>query len=877
MESGRASVASGFLGSLVRGLSPCRRIDAGDPDVFTRFETIVAKHSTRIAVEHDGVSVCYGELHAKACAIADRLPVVRGPRRARVALLFENRIHAIASILAVLRAGHAFVPLDPGDPKQRNRMILRDSDPVALLTDSPMYFRARAVRRSAFAVINIEEPVARRPARPRRAAAPGDLAYLFYTSGSTGEPKGVCQTHRNLLHFVGCYSRGLAISEHDRLSLLFTLSFSAANMDIFGGLLAGAAVCAYDMRTRGIPKLAGWLDSERISVLHAVPSLFRKLLDSLEPGRVLAGIRAIDLGGETVTRGDVERFRAHFRSDCLLVNHLAATEASVIAQYPVPRDEAAGGEALPVGRPPEGVEVQIERPDGSPAAPGEVGRMVVASPYLSPGYWRRRKQTAEAFSKDLARTGWRRYRSTDLASIDAAGLLRFVGREGTRVKLRGHSVDLAEVEAALRECAGVRDAVVAPGRRGAGATPEAELLVAHVVSDAPTTASALRRELRASLPHYMLPAAFAFHRALPLTPSGKLDRRAAQALPIPEAPAGADDAEPLDETEAQVARIFAHLLQRDSVGRGDDFFLCGGDSMSAVQLQVLLCEAAGREVRLTDIFSDPTVSGVADLLRRLARAPWDASVPSLIVPLREEGPLPALFLLHGAQGQVNVSPQFLEALGEGLPVYALQARGLDGETAPHPTVAAMAEDYLAAIRSVQRTGPYFLGGLCTGTYIAMLMTKRLEAEGESVLPLLAIDPPAPPFLPTAAPPGSENPQAAVEHEIQMELRMRHELGCFNLDLRDTRRREASVRVVLAIEQALAAHRPDPFDGPVHLLLSAEFREMNRWQSPAAIRKIFAGPLEIREISKTHYEIVGLRGRKALHSEIARSVGEILRI
>ncbi len=859
--------------SLVRHLAPRRRSDASDAEIFARFEAVATRHADKTAIEHDGVSIRYGELHAQACAIAERLPRAR---RARIALLFEDRIHAVASILGVLRAGHAFVPLDPADPRQRNRLILRDSDPTALLTDSAMYFRARSLRRSSYPVLNIEEPVTGRPQRRRRrAAGPDDLAYLFYTSGSTGEPKGVCQTQRNLLHFVAAYSHGLGISENDRLSLLFTLSFSAANMDIFGGLLAGATVCAYDMRTRGVPGLADWLDAERITVLHAVPSLFRKLLSSLEPGRVLPAVRAVDLGGEAVTRGDAEQFREHFRSDCLLVNHLAATEASVIAQYAVPPDSAAHDEVLPVGLPPDGVEVRIERPDGTPAAPGEVGRMLVASPYLSPGYWRRRRLTANAFSRDPSRPGWRCYRSSDLARIDAAGLLHFVGREGTRVKIRGHSVDLVEVEAALRNCPGIRDAVVVPARRGARAEPEAELLVAHVMADSPGTASALRRELRALLPHYMLPSAFAFHPALPLMASGKLDRRAAQSLPFPHQPAGADGAEPLNDAESRVARIFAHLLECESVGRTDDFFLCGGDSMTAVELQVLLSEAAGHEIRLADIFADPTVAGVAAMLHRLAKTPRSSSLPPVLVPLREEGPRPALFLLHGTQGQANVSPEFLASLGSRLPVYAFQGRGLDGTTTPNETVEAMAEEYLAALRSVQPEGPYLLGGLCAGGYVAMLMANRLRAERETVLPLLLIDPPAPPFLPTAAPPGAANPQQAVEHEIEMELRKRHELGNFQLDLGDSRRREASVRVVVAFEKALAAFQPEPFDGPVHLLLSAEFRARNRWRKPAAIRKIFAGPLEVREVFSSHPEIFGRRAKQGLRSEVARSIREIL--
>jgi thioesterase domain-containing protein len=296
--------------------------------------------------------------------------------------------------------------------------------------------------------------------------------------------------------------------------------------------------------------------------------------------------------------------------------------------------------------------------------------------------------------------------------------------------------------------------------------------------------------------------------------------------------------------------------------------------MTAVELQVLLSEAAGREVRLVDIFADPTVSGVAAMLRRLAKTSRP-SLPSVIVPLREEGPRPVFFLLHGQQGQVNVSPEFLASLGDGLPVYAFQGRGLDGTCLPNESVEAMAEEYLAALRSLQPEGPFFLGGLCAGGYVAMLMAKRLREEGETVLPLLLIDPPALPFRPTQAPRGVANPQGAAEHEIEMELRERHELGHFQIELGDSRRREASVRVAIAFEQALAKFQPEPFDGPVHLLLSAEFRSRNRWRTSEPIRKVFAGPLEIRDVFETHGEIFGRRAKQGLRSEVARSIREIL--
>jgi len=348
------------------------------------FERAVRDHGDKIAVEFGDRVVRYRELQALAASIAAGLPG-REKETCRVALLFEDRIHALAATFGCLGAGHAFVPLDAADPEDRIAHILRDSEPVALLTDRGNLERARAVVPSGCRLVDIQEAAGTPGPFAPVAPGPDDLAYIFYTSGSTGRPKGVCQTHRNLLHFVACYCRKLGIGANDRLSLLYSLSFSAANMDIFGGLLSGATVSAYDMRQKGLPGLAGWLDDREITILHAVPTIFRKLAQGLEAGRRFERIRAIDLGGEAVSPQDVVLFAAHFPPDCLLVNHLAATEASVIAQYTVDPTRDYGGGMLPVGRCPDRVAVRIERPDGSEAAAQEVGRIVVASPFISPG------------------------------------------------------------------------------------------------------------------------------------------------------------------------------------------------------------------------------------------------------------------------------------------------------------------------------------------------------------------------------------------------------------------------------------------------------------------------------------------------------------
>ena len=235
------------------------------------------------------------------------------------------------------------------------------------------------------------------------------------------------------MFFADAYARALEIGHTDNSSLLYSLNFSAANMDIFGGMLNGATLYAYDMRSDGLSNLADWLDRERLTVLHAVPTVFRGLFGTLAPERKLSHLRAIDLGGEAVFDSDVELFRRHTVDRCFLVNHLAATEASVIAQHRIEHRAASRGDGiLPVGRSPDGVRVSIRRDDESAAETGEVGEIVVASRHVSPGYWRRPDLDAAAFSVDSAEPSRRRYATGDLGRIDEAGNLHFLGRRGSR-------------------------------------------------------------------------------------------------------------------------------------------------------------------------------------------------------------------------------------------------------------------------------------------------------------------------------------------------------------------------------------------------------------------------------------------------------------
>jgi thioesterase domain-containing protein len=670
-------------------------------------------------------------------------------------------------------------------------------------------------------------------------------AYMFYTSGSTGQPKGVGQTHGNLLFFADAFAKTLRLDAADRLTFLFSLSFGAANMDIFGGLFSGATLCGYDMRRDGIPLLADWLDRERITVFHAVPTVFRELFASLAPDRKFACLRAIDLGGEALFDSDVELFRRHTVEGCIFVNHLAATEAHVIAQHVIehggPRPSAG---ILPAGRSPEGLRVLIQRDDGSAADTNEVGAIVVSSSHVSPGYWRRPELNATAFSADPVVPGWRRYFTGDLGRIDAEGNLYFLGRRSSRVKIRGHTVELTEVEAALSAYPGVTKVAVLALNGELQSTPDRLVAYLAVSKDAARSPVLVRHRLAQQLPAYMLPSAVVFVDTLPLTASGKVDRKALAAMELPPAMAQARESEPpADDLERAIAGIFEQMLKHAPIGRGDDFFLLGGDSLSMVELQTRLRDTFG--AGLANPPEDATVAGVAAEIRRSRATTPEATQPiPVLVPLRRRGGAPPLFLVHGRLGQALVSPHFLRLLGTDQPVWAFQARGLDGLHEPHSTIEAMAADYVNEMRKQRPEGPYFLGALCAGALIAIAMARMLRDAGEAVLPLLLLDPPERPF------PMADS--RMTEQGLQARLGLRQALGRIDAPIVDAVYARASVRAARAFEHAIRTHHAQPYDGPVCMLCS---HDRMATIEPSRLTKVYTGRVERFDVARAHAEIL----------------------
>jgi amino acid adenylation domain-containing protein len=833
-------------------------VGIGGRGFVARFVDVAHRERSRPAIVEGDRTVDYATLESRSRDIAAHVVAATRGRPGFAVLLFERRIPAVESIVGALRAGRPYVPLDARDPDERLRFIAQDCAPAILLTERTLVERARSLVPGC-PVVDVDTVTTNADIDPGIGAGDDDLAYLIYTSGSTGQPKGVRQTLGHVLFFTDAYAKALAIGPDDRISLAFALSFSASLGHLYAGLAHGATLCAYDMRVDGVSRFADWLERERVTVLATVPTVFRELVARLAPEQQLAQLRAIMLTGEAAFASDAGRFRRHTRDDCILVNQLGATENDCIAQYvirhagPLPSTPI-----LPVGRCPEGVSVRIERDDGSAAAVDEIGSIVVMGTNVSPGYWKRPDLDAASFAVDPADPRIRLYRGGDQGRIDADGNLHFIGRRGSRIKLNGISIDLMEVEAALTACPGVVRAVVVATSRAS--SPEADGLRACLVQREGDGIDpvAVRQWLAERLPVYMVPNDFRILDELPLTATGKIDRLAVQALPPQPAPPTAAIAPTGDELERRIADIFQRLLECRPVGPRDDFFLLGGDSMLVAELQNRLRDAFGTDV--PDFHRHSTVASVAAAIRgHRSAVPAAGARSPLLVPLRETGSRPPLFLVHGRLGQALVSPHFLALLGDDQPVWTFRARGLDGRK-PHESIEAMAADYADEIRRVRQHGPYFIGALCIGAFVAIDIARILRAAGETVLPLLLLDPPERAFTVHEA--------NVTDSAILSRLRERETEVGSTATLDNPAYANASIRVARALEDAIGRYRTRPYDGPVCMLVSSDRlarAPRTQW------RKIYAGEITQHVVADRHTDVLDART-----SRFAEALGKALR-
>jgi amino acid adenylation domain-containing protein len=551
--------------------------------ILERFAQMVQLYPERLAVQGAQQALTYVALNQLANRLAHHLLTQQGEGQHPVALLFEHDALILAAMLGVLKAGKFYVPLDPAYPPARLDYLVHDAQTSLLITNTANLPLATALAQERLQIINVDTLSPHCATEdPRLSSGPDQLALLLYTSGSTGTPKGFPHPHRNVLHDCMQYTNAAHFCPDDRFVLLSSYSFADSVRTIYSALLNGAALYPFDLPQHGVAPLARWLNAHAITIYRSVPTVFRHFVRTLTGSAAFPAVRLLYLAGEPVYTPDVAAYRRHFAPSCLLVNRLGTGEALTFRCYFIDHDTPLTTHQVPVGYAVPDKEVLLLDDDGRTVADGESGEIAVRSRYLSPGYWHRPELTRVAFQDDAVGSGIRLYRTGDLGQMRPDGCLLHLGRKDFQVKIRGYRIEVAEIEHALSTLATVREAVVMASTGPAGD----QRLVAYVVpavSPAPT-ASVLSNALRAQLPAYMVPSAFMFLAALPLSPNGKVDRRALPAPRTARPPLDVPFVAASTPLETQLARLWAEVLGLDEIGIHDPFLELGGHSLLATQI-----------------------------------------------------------------------------------------------------------------------------------------------------------------------------------------------------------------------------------------------------------------------------------------------------
>jgi non-ribosomal peptide synthetase component F len=563
--------------------------------ITERLERVVRQRAEHLAVD----STTYAGMGTLSDDYASLLHE-RGGKRA--ALLLDHGAPVLAGAIAALKCAMPVVALNATDPPARLHEIRESVTPDLLLTDRPHLELAQAAGFGAEQTLLVSD--AAQHAREARAAGPGDVAFLICTSGSSGKPKVVMQSHRNILHNVLRYTNGLGIQPDDRIAWLAALSSGQGLVGAFTALLNGATLCSFPIAQRGLTGLADWLESERVTILDTIPSVFRSFAQTLRDRRVHS-VRLVRLASEGALHSDFEAFNRHFETDSVLASVLASSEAGIMAQALLHPGDAVPEGRLTVGAAAPGIDLQLLREDGRPAKVGEVGEIVIEGDYLSLGYWNDPALTDERFS---VQNGRRRLHSGDLACRWPDGRLTVLGRADKMVKIRGNRLQLEEVEAALAaqpELSGCAVAVDTSARGDVKLTAYVSARTGSYVS-----AGELRRRLGEQLPPFAIPSAFVFTEQLPLTPHGKIDRDRLRELDRADVePATA----PASEIEQLLLAVWAEAFEHEV--RLDDAFLeLGGDSLLAAVIAARVHELYAIELDLGVFAADIDVASMARLV-----------------------------------------------------------------------------------------------------------------------------------------------------------------------------------------------------------------------------------------------------------------------
>ncbi|MGY5123617.1 amino acid adenylation domain-containing protein [Streptomyces nigrescens] len=676
------------------------------------------------ALVHGDTSLSYAELNARANRLARHLRTFGARPGAVVAVSVPRSVELVVTLLAVLKSGAAYLPLDPDYPAQRLADMLEDAAPVCAVTDHAT--RLPQDTGMPLVVLDGLDLAGYLPVNPGRALTPAHPAYVIYTSGSTGRPKGVVVSHGAIDNRLRWMQDTYRLTAADRVLQKTPSSFDVSVWEFFWPLREGAVLVVAEPGGHKDPHyLARLIREQAVTTCHFVPSMLQVFLAGADAAAG-GSLRRVFCSGEALPRDTAHTF-ARTLPGVELHNLYGPTEAAVDVTYHACAADDSG--AVPIGRPVWNTRLYVLDAALQPCPPGVPGELYLAGRQLADGYLHRPELTASRFVADpFGPSGSRMYRTGDLARWTQKGEVEYLGRTDHQVKLRGQRIELGEIEAALTAQDGVDGACALVHEDRSGE----QRLVGYVTGGA--APEAVRAGLARTLPEHMVPAAVIALDALPLSPNGKLDRRA---LPAPVFTGGRDARQPAGPREETLTRLFAEVLGLEHAGPDDAFFDLGGTSLLAVRLVARIRAAFGCELTIGSLFEAPTPAALSARLDSSGPASEDAL--DVVLPLRAAGDRPALFAFHPAGGLAWCYAGLAARLGPDQPVYGIQARGLVGDEPLPRALSEQAADYVRHLRTVQPHGPYRLLGWSVGGILAHTVAVLLQEAGETVELLALLD------------------------------------------------------------------------------------------------------------------------------------------
>ncbi|MHA4895139.1 non-ribosomal peptide synthetase [Pedobacter sp. PWIIR3] len=684
----------------------------------------------KTAISYEDERLSYEELNKKANQLSALLKANGVARGTVVGIAVDRSIEMVVSLLAIFKAGAAYVPLDPEYPDQRLEYMLSDSKAQFLLTNG----RYQNDLHTDAKIIIMEDAWNELDKYPQLNPAivqGDDLAYILYTSGSTGLPKGVMITQSNLLNLIKSVQKFPGLTEKDRLLSLTTISFDISVLELFLPLTVGATLFITDAELakdgEAILKL---IDKESITFMQATPATYKMMIAAEWEKR--CDIKAICCG-EQLPKDLAE----NILSRCArLYNMYGPTETTI---YSTGKEILESDAFITIGKPIDNTIIHVLDEQQQTVSDGEIGEICIGGAGVSIGYFGNTELTDKKFFdfQQPDGNGIRLYRTGDLGKILANGEIQCFGRIDHQIKIRGYRIEVGEIEYFLKQQPDIREALVVAWEGPTGDTrlaayivPEQEISQAYESENIARWKNYLRR----SIPFYMVPNDFVLIDKLPLNASQKIDRKS---LPLPSlknTPSPPNDAIPRNESEILIARLWADQLGIDDLGIHDNFFDLGGHSLSAVKVIVQIKKETGKYLPLGSLFKYPTIAELAGLLKDNKKSTFES-----LVPIKPYGSKKPLYIIHGLGATVFKFWDFAHQLDIEQPVYGLQARGLDGIEEPARTIPEMAAQYVSEIIAQNPDGPYLLSGYSMGGLIAFEMTKQLEKAGKKVAILAMFD------------------------------------------------------------------------------------------------------------------------------------------